>query len=103
MRHLLMRFIVGGTLVLSSISLAAETDVYEAIVLDQGAEVRAGPGRRFYVTQELTPGARVEVYRRETGDWLAIRPPDGSFSWIPEADLERTDEPAGAEVTAEKT
>jgi len=102
MRHNYLGLLVIGTVILAANSFAADESPYEAVVLDQGAEVRAGPGQRFYVTQELEPGMRVEVYRREAGDWLAIRPPEGSFSWIPEADLEMTEEPGIAEITSEE-
>jgi uncharacterized protein YgiM (DUF1202 family) len=102
MRHNYTWLLAIGTLILAANSLAADESPYEAVVLEQGAEVRAGPGQRFYVTQELEPGTRVEVYRRESGDWLAIRPPEGSFSWIPESDLEMTDEPGIAEITSEE-
>ena len=91
-----------GAMLLAAPSWAAEEVPYTVVVLDQGAEVRAGPGQRFYVTQQLEPGAQIEVYRRDVGDWLAIRPPEGSFSWIPQADLEMTDEPGIAEITAEQ-
>ncbi len=102
MRHNFMGLVVLGTLVLVADLLADDESPYEAVVLEQGAEVRAGPGQRFYVTQELEPGTRVEVYRKDTGDWLAIRPPEGSFSWIPQTDLEMTEEPGIAEITAEE-
>jgi hypothetical protein len=91
-----------GALLLTAPSWAAEEAPYSAIVLEQGAEVRAGPGQRFYVTQQLEPGTQVEVYRRDVGDWLAIKPPEGSFSWIPQADLEMTEEPGIAEITSEE-
>jgi hypothetical protein len=103
MRQTSVLFVAVGTLLIAGSSFGAEPSPYKAEVLDQGAEVRAGPGRRFYVTQELEPGAHVEVYRREAGDWLAIRPPEGSFSWIPESDLEMTADPGIAEVTPEET
>jgi uncharacterized protein YgiM (DUF1202 family) len=93
MRHIFLGLMATGTLVLTAISVAAEESPYGAVVLEQGAEVRAGPGRRFYVTQELEPGTHVEVYRRDAGDWLAIRPPEGSFSWIPQAELEMQAQP----------
>ena len=102
MRHNYLGLLAIGTLILAANSFAADESPYEAVVLDQGAEVRAGPGQRFYVTQELEPGTRVEVYRREAGAWLAIRPPEGSFSWIPQADLEMTEEPGIAEITSEE-
>jgi hypothetical protein len=45
------------------------------------AYARAGPSDKFYPTNALRRGERVEVVA-EGGDWLAIRPPEGSFSWI---------------------
>ena len=45
-------------------------------------EVRSGPGEDFYPTDKLQKGEMVEVYRRDAGGWCAIRPPEGSFSWI---------------------
>jgi uncharacterized protein YgiM (DUF1202 family) len=102
MRHNYTWLLAIGTLILAANSFAADESPYEAVVLEQGAEVRAGPGQRFYVTQELEPGTRVEVYQREAGGWLAIRPPEGSFSWIPQADLEMTEEPGIAEITSEE-
>jgi hypothetical protein len=45
------------------------------------AEVRAGPSDKFYVTNLLHRGDKVEVLH-ETDGWLTIRPPEGSFSWI---------------------
>ncbi len=45
------------------------------------AYARAGPSDKFYPTNVLHRGDRVEVLA-EGGDWVAIRPPAGSFSWI---------------------
>jgi hypothetical protein len=75
-------------------SLRAQTEQpYEAFIAANEAELHAGPGRRFYVTARLPRGAAVEVYRKEPAGWLAIRPPEDSFSWVPAAALEATDEP----------
>ena len=52
-------------------------------VSTDGVEVRCGPGWDYYSTATLEAGQRVEVYRHEAGGWLAIRPPEGSHSWIP--------------------
>ncbi len=46
------------------------------------ALVRAGPSERFYPTNLLHPGDKVQVVEAGAGGWLAIRPPEGSFSWI---------------------
>jgi hypothetical protein len=44
-------------------------------------EVRAGPSDKFYPTNLLRRGDKVEVIAEHAG-WLAIRPPEGSFSWV---------------------
>jgi hypothetical protein len=70
---------------------AADGFPYEAFVCTDAAEVVAGPGHRHYVTDRLTRGTKVEIYREEASGWLAIRPPEGSFSWVPSEFVERTD------------
>jgi len=54
---------------------------YELTVGDGPVDVRSGPDEQYYVTGRLPTGARIEVYRHDT-DWLAIRPPKGSFSLV---------------------
>jgi hypothetical protein len=62
--------------------LADDDFPYHAYVAVDGAEVVSGPGHRYYATDRLSRGVKVEVYREEASGWLAIRPPAGSFSWI---------------------
>jgi hypothetical protein len=47
-------------------------------------EVRSGPSdsNAFYVTNRLQQGQQVEVVAEMPGGWLAIKPPEGSFSYI---------------------
>jgi len=47
-------------------------------------EVRSGPTKEYYATGRLRYGDRVLVLResKDQPGWLAIRPPQGSFSWI---------------------
>ncbi len=54
------------------------------VVIQPGAEVRAGPSLdpHLYPTNRLERGQTVEVVEERPDGWLAIRPPDGSFSWI---------------------
>ena len=47
-------------------------------------EIFAGPGGDFYPTAVLKSGQSVEVHQT-AGEWLAITPPQGSFSWLPAA------------------
>lgn len=75
----------------------SQTFPYRAAVADGAAEVIAGPGPHYYATAELPRGAAVEVYEH-AGAFCAIRPPEGSFSWAPAADLKRIDGQT-AEVT----
>lgn len=55
---------------------------YKAYVTSEEVYVRSGPGKSYYPTGKLMPGAEVEVYRHDPGGWYAIRPPEGSFSWV---------------------
>jgi hypothetical protein len=51
-------------------------------VIAPQAEVRAGASDKLYATNVLHRGDRVEVLVEDPSGWLAIRPPEGSFSWI---------------------
>lgn len=60
-------------------------DVY----IDQEAVVaRCGPGGDYYRTDPLRHGQRLEVYLETEQGWLGVRPPEGSFSWIPADSVE---------------
>jgi uncharacterized protein YraI len=71
---------------------------YTVQVAVDEVEVRCGPGWDYYATQRLPRGARVEVYRHDPGGWLAIRPPEGSFSWMTARHLQATADKNIAEV-----
>lgn len=60
----------------------------KAIIVAPEAFVRAGPGGSYYPTQILPAGAVVEAYYEDPGGWVAIRPPEGSFSWVKVEDVE---------------
>ena len=72
---------------------------YEAYVSTEQAEVIAGPGHRYYATDRLARGTKIEIYREDASGWLAIRPPEGSFSWIPAEFIEKLDDPKTGRVT----
>jgi hypothetical protein len=82
--------LLGGTALVLSLSAAAATPTPKPAakvpdiryVSAARAEVRPCASDRFYVTNVLHRGDRVEVLFEGTGGWLAIRPPEGSFSWI---------------------
>ena len=63
---------------------AAETEFpYTAVVNDDSVYVYSGPGSTHYTTDVFQKGDSVEVHRHLPGGWCAIRPPAGSFSWVP--------------------
>ncbi|MCI0641930.1 MAG: hypothetical protein L0Y70_22870 [Gemmataceae bacterium] len=64
--------------------LAQPTYPAEMTITVPEVEARSGPTTMYYATSKLHQGERVLVLRvsqKEPG-WLAIRPPQGSFSWI---------------------
>lgn len=86
----------------SSRAQAEDTYPYDAFIVADEAEVYSGPGRRFYSTEKLPRGTRIEIYRRDVAGWLAIRPPEGSFSWVVADHVEIGDEPNQA-IVVEQT
>ncbi len=78
----------------------AETFPVKARIAANNVYVRGGPGQNYYPTQKLDYGDEVEVYRRDPGGWLAIRPPRESYSWVSARYLKMV-EPDIAVVTAE--
>jgi len=75
-------------------SLAAEFP-FDGYIAAPQAEIASGPGRRFYTTGKLPLGTKVVVYREDDAGWLAIRPPEGSFSWVPAEHVELLDDDMG--------
>ena len=78
-----LRMWAGLSLLLSFAAAAlSQTAIYESTVAVPEVEVRCGPSTQFYSTSKLRQGARVKVVEEKEGGWLAIEPPEGSFSWI---------------------
>lgn len=73
---------------------------YQAIVVSAEAHVQSGPGKMHYATDVLKPGDIVQVYEHDPGNWCAIRPPEGSFSLVPEAAISLVNENEGEVVEA---
>jgi len=89
-------------LLLGGPAIADEKDFvpYTATVVQTTADVRSGPGEKMYVTNRLGRGDKVNVVGQRDGGWLAIEPPEGSFSWINEQFLVRSQYPQQAVVVA---
>lgn len=49
--------------------------------------LRSGPGDDFYPTERLGRGATVEVWAIDDSGYCAVRPVEGSFSWVRAGDL----------------
>ena len=64
-------------------SFAAEKFPYTAYTNSTDVYIRSGPGKNYYPTEKLGKGEAVEIYRHDPGGWYAIRPPEGSFCWVP--------------------
>ena len=65
-----------------SLAQVEQTFPYKAFIATEEVYVRSGPGQNYYPTDKLAKGQEVEVYRHDPGGWCAIRPPEGSFSWV---------------------
>ena len=63
---------------------------YTAYANSDDVYIRSGPGKNYYPADKLPRGEPVEVYRHDPGGWYAIRPPRGSFSWVPARLLQPT-------------
>jgi hypothetical protein len=69
---------------------ADEQFPYTAYANSEDVYIRSGPGKNYYPTEKLGKGTPMEVYRNDPGGWYAIRPPQGSFSWVPADALKPT-------------
>ena len=71
---------------------------YTLIVTSETAEVLSGPGRTHYSTDRLPKGSKVQVYRHDPGGYVAIRPPENSFSLVLASAIQTTADPKVIEV-----
>jgi hypothetical protein len=57
-------------------------------VMTDHTYLRAGPGDDFYPTERLVAGAAVEVWAVDPSGYVAVRPVEGSFSWLRASDVD---------------
>lgn len=69
-------------------AFATETFPYAGVVQTETVEVRAGGGNSFYVVGMLKQGELVEVHGHFYG-WVKIKPPEGVFSYVKRAFVNR--------------
>jgi uncharacterized protein YraI len=99
MSHRLALTISGIMLCTGVTSQALAQTSYEAVVTKDKVNVRSGPSENYYATGLLERDTRVTVVREEENGWLAIEPPEGSFSWIA-GEYIREISPTEGELTA---
>ena len=64
--------------------LAQSPGIYSTVITQPTADVKASPSAdaKIYTTNRLRMGEPVVVMEERPDNWLAIRPPRGSFSWV---------------------
>lgn len=55
-------------------------------VASEKANLRSGPSDDYYPTSNIAMGETVEAHLRTEKGWIGVRPPKGSFSWVPAKD-----------------
>lgn len=70
---------------------------YEARVPRQ-TYAMSGPGIGYYPTAILVAGQKVTVVGERQGNWVAIHPPEGSFSYVPARSIEEQPDGSGKVV-----
>jgi hypothetical protein len=63
-------------------AVAEQSFPYKAYINANEVYLRSGPGQSYYPTDKLSVGQEVQVYRHDPGGWYAVRPVEGSFSWV---------------------
>lgn len=90
-------------LILGNFQFCDAIEPIRAIVGDQGATARSGPGAQFYATEKIAAGQVVEIYGKHKDGWVAIRPLEDSFSLVRSDRLETTDRTDVARVKSDGT
>ncbi len=82
-------------------TVRADEFPYQGYVSGDDVYVRSGAGRNYYPTDKLPRGVLLEIWRHDPGGWYAVRPPEGSFSWVAARHLKLVDDNI-AEVTGDR-
>jgi hypothetical protein len=81
------RYLVLISLTMAGLTTAvaeeSTTDSTTYYVMVESASIYAGPSKEFYPTSHIQRGTALEAYQQTSDGWLAVRPPEGSFSWVP--------------------
>jgi SH3-like domain-containing protein len=91
--------VVGSVAAQTAATAIPDLEPYVAYIAQDECFARSGPGPDYYRTDPMPRGAPVDVYLETSDGWLGIRPPEGSFSWLPASQTRPTPEGDFAEVT----
>ncbi len=80
--RLFVALVLCGQLFAASTAHCEPPFPYTTTIAADDVYVRSGPGQNYYPTDKLKRGQQVEVYRHDPGGWCAIRPVEGSFTWV---------------------
>jgi uncharacterized protein YgiM (DUF1202 family) len=100
--------VVIGSSLLTSNSFAAPAPeatvvgtadkAFIGVLNDDNVYVRSGPSDVYYATVKLSRGAKVTVVGQKN-DWLKILPPEGSYSYVAKAYVEKSGDGSVGRVT----
>jgi hypothetical protein len=75
------------------------TDEYRSVmVAEPYLEMHTGPGRGYPIFHVVDRGDSVEIIKRRT-DWFLVRTDNGKEGWVDKAQMEKTLNPDGSEVS----
>ena len=78
---------------------ARAADDYRSVtVADPYLEMRTGPGRGYPIFHVVDRGEDVDIIKRRT-DWFLVRAANGKEGWVNRAQMERTLQPDGVQVS----
>lgn len=66
---------------------------YTVTTINPRTPIRSSPSDDGYATVNVGPQTELQVWRHDPNGWLAIRPPDGSFSLVDAKHLKATNDP----------
>lgn len=66
---------------------------YSVTTINPRTAIRSIPSDEGYATAYVGPQTELQVWRHDPNGWLAIRPPDGSFSLVDAKHLKATNDP----------
>ncbi len=99
--------VIGSSVLSPSIATAAPaaaavaadgSQPFVGLLNDDNVYVRSGPSDVYYATTKLTKGAKVTAVATRS-DWLKILPPEGSYSYVAKAYVEKRGDGTVGRVT----